>query len=380
MMRSAVLRVCALTSGLALLATPVGCRWETDLPGEARSIHVDPSRELLISNDALIGGASSSNRANGPLSFRHAVESLRLRPGALHRWLAEWSERLAAESGDAERAHAFDTEVTCRWLKLHAENQCDEACSSCAEHELDLASAPFRLLAIVNRTDLSVMPDRAGDGGEGRLVFALTSGPADDPRSATLPFSVIVEYAQAGSARSWAERWHELGSVPDAAFPARLTELTDTFVTAGALAQIRSADALTGPMLFHQFRIEDRELRMTNVRNTPDWSRVSFESLRAFGEEQATALDDGTAVMPKEWWAGSSSLSAPPPTYLAELPRRDAIVEGTCAGCHARSATGFHVDPAARGDGRLSSFLAAPTSSNDELRRRALWMQLTLSR
>ena len=68
-------------------AASLGCTWETDLPSEARSIHVEPSRELVISAGAVGRGALANNGADGPFSFRHAAEHLPLRSGALHRWL-----------------------------------------------------------------------------------------------------------------------------------------------------------------------------------------------------------------------------------------------------------------------------------------------------
>ncbi len=379
-MSTSRLQLFALVVAILLAATPLGCRWETDLPAEARAIAIDPSRELVISSDDVVSGPLAKNEGEGPFSFRHAVISHHLRDGALDRWLDGWSSRIASEPDGADRARTFEQEVTCRWLELRAANRCDDTCRTCAERELDLAVAPFRLLAIVNRTDLSVMPDRAADGGEARLVFALTDGPADDATSTTLPFSVIFEYAQDGSARSWAERWHALGATSDVDHPSRVADLTESFVAPGAIAQIRSADALTGAMLFHQFDMVGGELVGSNVRNTPDWGRVTASSIRAFAEAQSTALDDGTAVMPKAWWASSSSLTRETPSYLAEVPRHEAILQATCAGCHSQSATGFHVVPEESPSERLSRFLVDPSKPTDELRRRVEWMQLVLSR
>lgn len=355
----------------------VACRWETDLPSDAKAIHVDPSRELLITNPSIVSGPLASNRERGPLSFRHAVSALPLPEDATLAWLDAWSRRLA-EEGAPERARLFDEKITCRWLRVTTENHCDESCSSCASRHLAMDAAPFRLTAVVNRTDLSVMPDRAANGGEGRLLFALTDGPANDDASSALPFAVILEYAQAGSAREWTERWHALGSAPD--FGAALTALTATFVASGALAQLRTADAWTGPMVFHQFELESGAIVPVNVRNTPDWATVTADSLRTFASGNATAIEEGTAVLPERWWASYSSPARVPPPWLAEVPQRDAIVRGTCAGCHARSASGFHVDPAAKGDQQASRFLVDPSRERDELRRRVEWMQLTLAR
>jgi hypothetical protein len=358
------------------------CTWETDLPDEARAIRIDAGRELLVTNDAVLTGPLGMNSSSGTLSFRYATERLALRSAGTARWLDAWSRRLV-EEGHPDRARAFERDVTCRWLHARRENGCDEACNQCATRDLPLALAPFRLVAVVNRTDLSVLPDRAGDGGEGRLVFALTNGPADDARSAPLPLTVIFEYAQIGTARSWAERWHSLGSsAPNEAFSTRLAKLTTSFVGAGTIAQIRTADAFTGPaMILHEFsRSTARDLVASNVRNTPDWSRVEASSMKTYAHDQSDAIAAGTAVMPKAWWASSSSTEESPPDWVADLPQYELVMKQTCAGCHAQSERGFQIDPLAKDEAKLSRFLVDPTAAEDELRRRIEWMQWTLTR
>jgi hypothetical protein len=296
---------------IALLAS--GCVWETDLPAEVRAIRVDAGRELVITDDAVLGPLSR-NRSDGPLSFRHAIAAL------------------------------------------------------------GVDSFPFtdqmRLIAVANRTDLSVMPDRAADGGEGRLVFALTDGPADDPASMPLPYTVILEYAQQGTAREWTERWHALAAAED--FPAELVALTGRFVERGAISQIRTADARSGPMVMRQFAIENGSIVPSSVRNTPDWRTIPEAPLRDYATKSAAAIEEGTAVMPRALWAASSSPSDPLPSWVAALPAHDALVRGTCGGCHAQ---GFHIDPLAKGAAKLSRFLAS-----EELPRRTEWMQLMLTR
>src|SRR5436309_2903476 len=89
------------------------CTWETDLPDAAKNIHVDASRELLVTDDAIVSGPLAKNRTNGALSFRRAISAL-VAPDTL-RWLDAWSQRLR-EEGHADRAASFDANVTCRWL------------------------------------------------------------------------------------------------------------------------------------------------------------------------------------------------------------------------------------------------------------------------
>lgn len=362
------MRSSALILAAAAAALATACTWETDLPSGARDVHVDASRELVVTDEAALA------RVPG---FARAYERLSLHEGATLRWLKSWSHRLETE-GRAARATMLDEKVTCRWLRASPENACDESCAHCTGLALRPEATPFRLIAVANRTDLSVMPDRAAEGGEGRLVFALTDGPGDDPRSPALPLTVILEYAQEGTALDWTRRWHALGEAPADAFPERLASVLEPFVTKGALGQIRTADAWTGPMVLHQFEIAGGELVPTNVRNTPDWERVGSSELRAFADAHATEIDDGTFVLPRAWWASSSASGEAPPSFVTELASHEALVRQTCAGCHAQTERGFQIDPLAHGGRRLSRFLSDPQKPTDELRRRAEWMQLTL--
>jgi hypothetical protein len=342
-----------------------GCTWQTDLPASAAAIHVDRGRELLVTDDAVLASLSS-NANDGPLGFRHVMSRLPLHesPEATTlAWMNGWSQRLRDE-GETARADSFDVRLLCE---------------SCAIKRLRLEEAPFRLIAVANRTDLSVLPDRAADGGEGRLVFALTNGPGDTPEAPALPFTVIIEYAQRGSARDWSSRWHALGAANDAVFPERLAGVAGAFVEPGTLAQIRTGDALTGPLVLHEFHLEGGAIVPTTVRNTPSWAAVSEADVRAFVADQRDAIENGTHVLPSSWLASSSALHASPPPYVATLMGHDALVKGTCGGCHDASERGFQIDPLATGTAKLSRFLVDPSKELDEMGRRAEWMQVTLA-
>lgn len=368
----------AITGLLALVAS--GCTWTVALPAGAAAISVDRGREILVTDDGTLR-ALSNNGKGDPLSFRHAFENLPASDApapATLAWMRGWSQRLRDE-GESERADALDAKVTCPWLQRTPANACSASCDACAQQELALDAAPFRLVAVANRTDLSVTPDRAADGGEGRLVFALTDGAADSTDSRPLPFTVIVEYAQVGAARDWASRWHALGAATPGTFPARLAALTATFVDSGSLAQIRTADAVTGSLLLHEFHLVSGALVASTVRNTPDWAAVSESDIRAFCANDAAALQNGTHVLPSAWLARSSALDVPTPPYVATIANRDDLLHGTCGGCHGDAARGFQIDPLASGDAKLSRFLVDSSKSLDEIGRRIEWMQVTLS-
>jgi hypothetical protein len=104
---------------------------------------------------------------------------------------------------------------------------------------LNVARAPFKLVAIVNRIDLAGNPSYgAVSGAEGRLVFQMVD-PADAECSA-MPFMVIFEFGVPRSGcselQSWAWQWLHLNTLTtgSAAFNAALQALTDQFATANA--------------------------------------------------------------------------------------------------------------------------------------------------
>lgn len=213
-------------------------------------------------------------------------------------------------------------------------------------------SADYRLLAVVNRTDLSVMPDRAAEGGEGRLVFGHV-------RAAR---TIIVEYAQPGPAKAWAARWQALDGSR-----AALAALVGGF---GPIAQVRAADGASGEVVLRQYEVTEGAIVEGLLRNEPDYARVSAAELEAYATSRSSALADGTALMPREWWA-SAAVVRPAPANVAP-----AVASQTCTGCHAKTERGFQIDPST---GRPSTFLASPSAPSDELRRRATWMQMTLA-
>jgi hypothetical protein len=379
-MRVSLVRAGTVSFALLFPLLSAHCTWNVALPADAGAIPVDRGREILVTDDATLASLSN-NAADDPLSFRHAMEHLptsQAPASATLAWMRGWSRRLRGE-GESARADALDAKVTCPWLQRTPANACSASCDVCAAQALDLDESPFRLVAVANRTDLSVMPDRAADGGEGRLVFALCDGPADSADAAALPFTVIIEYAQSGAASDWASRWHALGALTNDAFPAGLTGLTAAFVESGNLAQIRTADAVTGALLLHEFHLTSGELVASYVRNTPDWAAMSEPDMRAFCTDNSAAIENDTHVLPTAWLAASSALDASTPAYLATIPDHDALVGGTCGGCHAKTDHGFQIDPLATGDRKLSRFLVDPTQSLDEIGRRIEWMQVTLS-
>lgn len=350
--------------GLALYAGEMGCT--------ARAEPVDRFRELEIVDDAVVGDARARNDRSGPFSFRHLVVSL-----------AGNDEDAAEIVGDtvARLGQDSERELLCPWLRESARNGCDESCSACGAHRLDLARAPFRLLAISNRVDLADKPDAASAAGELRFVFSVTHGPGDDPSSTARAMTVIVEYALPGTRTpsQWATAWHALGSLEGEPYLEALEDIVRETTRGGALAQIRT-NAAAGepdPGMRELALNEEGRFRPRALRNTPRSELVASEALATFLRDNEDAVRRDLHVLPEDMRAArvdARDRAAPAvPITAAPADVQRAFAAGTCNGCHATSAVDdvFHVSPFRSGRAKLSRFLHDPESpSADDLARR----------
>lgn len=254
---------------------------------------------------------------------------------------------------------------------------------------LDLTKAPFRLLAIVNRVDLSdwklgAPPARAG---EARFVFGFL-----DSAGNSLPGTVILEYGlpdQRGGVPytevNWASDWHVLsdafatGPLGSATYNAALQNLTSSIVTPGsqpgnpnlgaAIGQVRTNEIAFGPgWKLREYRLKPTgggfgafRLRLDPLDQTPDDSLNTSAALDAWLNTVSLAgagspeLDRFLHHLPVPGFQGGESTAPPPPighwdqgggAPLTPLERHHFAL-ATCNGCHtAETATLFtHVSP-----------------------------------
>jgi hypothetical protein len=256
----------------------------------------------------------------------------------------------AAQRGDARAASAFVDAWLVQWMSDQSPNPTVSAstartnielivtrpwrvASGCAADDascvLDMAKAPFRLVAIVNRPDLRIVAnDGSAIGGEGRFVFQLVSptigrnvagGPIEiiDPTPRPQKFTVIFEYslpvADTTDTLKWASRWHELGSLPfGEEYNGALRNITNDFSGAdrdarrpngNALNQIRTNEVATqgarrfgaeAPLSVPQIW-ELREFRLSAATGRLAQHTVNLEPSRDFDiARSAFALPMGT--------------------------------------------------------------------------------------
>jgi hypothetical protein len=379
---------------------------------------IDRFKELTVVDDAVVGDARAMNRSDGPWSFRHAVESM-VPNGSdpssfVQAWFNEWvtdssingypiPDGPIAITGatQGQFAQGMKASVLCPWMKASPSNGCNADCSACTAEppKVDLAQAPFRLLAIVNRLDLAGQPG-VNPLGEARLVFGVTNGPADESSSPPLQMTLIFEYGLPPSftISQWADTWHHLGSYTsfDESYRAALQKVTDRFVSRDAIPDQPNGSALSqartnGNAIFwtwqmRQFAIGiDGQMHAHTLRNTPDPSLNGSAVLAQYIQTNAEAIESGSYLLPETFLSGSADELL----YTWNFPGLDpkatmAFANGTCNGCHllaqnASNSLPFQVSPILSGVAKLSTFVNNPADpSHDDLARRTVLLQSAL--
>lgn len=318
--------------------------------------NIDPFRELEIVDDDVVDDVRAKNANAGPWSFRHlAIET------------AGGSEEIAARvvERSLERSTAF-ADLLQGWPR--AENG-----------YLDLSRAPLRLVAISNRLDLGKAPDAFSPAGEGRFVFAITRGPADDAASESTPATIILEYAlpSTRSPAEWAAAWHALGRLDDReSYRRALEALTRTFADRGsALAQVRASKQDGDHVTLYELAFDrEGDISARGLRNTPRPNVESDASFQEWARANEAEIRGGRHVLPASFRADVADTGSPTVVIAgASEDLQRAFDVGTCNGCHRASNGGidggFHVSPLRRGRDRISVLL------REDLTRRAIEMQ-----
>lgn len=392
-----------LLVGAVVATAAVACSSNTEAGVDScESEPIDTFKELLIVDEDVLADPRSQNATTGPWSFRHAVENMAppgTDPGEFVRsWFLSWGgsrtfNGFTLDLQGEEREANMQRLLVCPWLKATPENACDADCRTCGSQKLDLAKAPFRLIAISNRVDLrEEVP--GSPNGEGRLLFSLTDGPADSPASQPLAMVAIFEYRLPTdrTAKEWGESWHALGkfSATEEPYRAALQQVTDAFTKRGsdpsrlngsAIGQVRTNDnAFNWIWQLRQFELDpaNGSLRLSAVRNTPGEALNNSPALRDYLTKNADAVRANFYEMPASLRAGSAdSLRYSWSVPEVDEPTRKAFASGTCNGCHGSEVitvvdTAFHVSPFRKGLEKLSPFIYDPTSKKpDDLSVRA---------
>ena len=314
------------------------------------AVHVDAARELEIVDDATLAEVSR-NDLDAPLSFRHVVETLADGHATPSAFVSAW---LHALGPDAER----DARVA--WQ----------------HDDLPLDRAPFRLIAVANRMDLGGKPG-ISDRGEGRLVYALTRGPADDATSSPLATTVIFEFALPSprTTKEWATAWHGLGALPlqSPEYREALVHVAMAFEQRASLSQVRWNDLALG---MHELTLDDQGLLVVSVlRNTPPRTSDGAPELVSFVKAHVDDVAKDAYLLPPSL-SGTSTMPDPRPWTMPGVDddTREVFRLGTCGGCHANQALdgGFHISPLQHDQAKVSPLLKVDLERRAELLRKNL--------
>ncbi len=324
--------------------------------------NVDPWKELVIVDSSVVLDARASNENDGAWSFRRLME--RLGPGVqVESWLRTFRQASLNRFPLEDRADVED--LIASWPRR--------------DGVPDLAQAPFRLLAVVSRIDLTTSAN-----GEARLVYGLYDPATGAPRKMTVGFEYRLPALGTPNDRAeWGRRWHALGKLPyGEQFNAALQRLTDQFAEGTSLSQLRTNEQQFGQFWqLRQWVLDGGVLRLAATPQTPDQSLNGTVLLSRFILDNADALRAGTAVVPPDLQGGASHAIGAwvfKNEPRIDEPLRHAFAKQTCNGCHAQETNSvqgfFHISPfkpvAGNGQDRVSDFL-----KRDDLKRRVAWLQ-----
>lgn len=360
---------------------------------------IDPARELFITEVSVVDDSRyttwvgrSDPEPEGGWSFGRLIDNmvpelLRNPYGrsqfVLH-WLRTWERDQTVNGQIIPARPLIRSRIIDPWRTASGCTGGDGRCV------LDMAKAPFRLLAIVYRPDLRRLPTYRDPGmaGQGRLVFGVLG-----PNGERLPFTVIFEYRlpiyDRSEILSWGERWHSLSSLPfGPSYNARLFAVTRGFtrrnaaprqVNGSALLQIRTNEVPLSPVEprlweMREFVLSRRTglLRPVTVKQEVRASLNGTTALGGWVAGNAGAILAGQHVVPNTWQGQPfQAAAAPVPSELAwAVPGvteevRHAFAQATCSGCH-KSETGtnfLHVRTREPGSpSLLSAFLTQALS------------------
>jgi hypothetical protein len=306
--------------------------------GERERLPATIASELLIRNVAAFQSADGDAFGGSAVapSYTFAKRFSGLRAGAM----AEFFQGFEASSAYAT---ATSSEATVKTKprptshKLFTDWRAEAGCYGCETGELPENSAPFRLVAIVNRVDLASEPC-SGTGGELRLVYNAfdTSGSFDTP----LPFSIIFEYTVPFTAGSWAKRFHALADHANhsAEYRRVLQGLVDA-VTSDIrnLHAVRVNEKVLGSSWnMREFRVRGSSLVPVALAETPSLSVNRTAQMDALIDERARQASGTPNAIAESLLTGDVDI--PSQSFRWEgtkgQTKAGAFSQRTCNGCH----------------------------------------------
>ncbi|HSR95894.1 MAG TPA: LamG domain-containing protein, partial [Kofleriaceae bacterium] len=240
---------------------------------EQPGCHVSSQRELMIIDPSVVDDGvrtsfdpASSDSRNGVWTFKHLIEAMAPSPDAapsmVETILAGFTRAQVINGFTVEARPGMHSLVLDRWPRT-------------PDGALDLAQAPLRLLAIVNRFDLRDLSH--GDAGEGRFVFGFIDPDFPDfLLQATMIFEYKLPAATEADVLDWAASFHALGPQRfGESYNAALQQITERFVRRGARPDHVNGSALNA--------VRTNEVSFATAHN-PVWQMRTFELSPSTGQ------------------------------------------------------------------------------------------------
>lgn len=353
---------------------------------EPLGCHVSTSRELMIKSTTVVDdpvrtvfSPSSNDARNGVWTFKHLMENIAPTPAdapaMVEAMLTTFTAPQTINGFTIAARPGMQSEILDAWPRT-------------SDGALDLAQAPLRLQAIVNRFDLRNLAN--GDAGEGRFVFSFVD-PFDTffPLQATMIFEYKLPAVTDQDVLGWASSFHALGAMQfGESYNAALQAITERFVGRGARPDHTNGSAINavrtneiefgfnGIWQMRQFELSASSgaLEPAPLALTPDRSFNNSSTLASYiNANQADIIAERHTVpalfngAPFQAGAVFNDLG----TWFAPGVNSDArfhFALNTCNGCHSSAETGTfftQINPRfAFNEASLSSFLTGITKSD----------------
>ncbi|WPB80854.1 hypothetical protein KYC5002_17170 [Archangium violaceum] len=380
-------------------------------------------RDLSVVNDScrtqFNGTGCASESSKGKWSFGYLMSQIAGGKDAagtsefVLNWLGTWQTNQVVNGHQVAARGGITTRLINTW-------RTKSGCATTGPCTLDFNQAPFRLLAIINRIDLSGNAYGSASPGEMRFVFGFVDlNKLSDPatNNGAMKGTVIFEYRLTPHLNvfDWAYYWHQLGGHPfGESYNGALEQLTNLVTTydpwsgGSAISQVRTNeiefDTASLANRAWELREQVRDCSSGNCILRPDTVKLTPDSrYNRGGEEQSdpayagTDLDDyllnnaslidqeNLATLPAHmiggasrskgalgqqlvWDLSSMAQGAYEPNGGAfKTSTRHTFALQTCGGCHyAETGTSnFHVAPRGINQmAQLSGFLGASGSDS----------------
>ena len=340
---------------------------------------VDTPRELMITSLSVVDDPvrtsfdpASGDPRNGAWTFKHLMENMAATP-------ADAPAMVEALFG------SFTTDQTINGFTIASrpfmQSEILSGWPRTPDGALDLARAPLRLQAIVNRFDLRNLDN--GDAGEGRFVFAFVDQVSQFPLQAMLILEYKLPAATEQELVSWAQGFHALGALPFGdGYNAALQALTERFAgrnarpghpNGSAINAVRTNEiAFGGPWQLREFGLSAASGRLepVPVALTPDLGFNNTPALASYINDNQAAIIAETHTLPTQLggqpFQGGTAINNLA-TWRApgvDPEARFHFAINTCNGCHSQeTGSGFlQISPRfSSSEATLSPFLTGTT-------------------